>query len=229
MLRRSHLALALVLGAGATGVGVAAAASPTPAPSPASPSVPASPSSPSAPSSPSSSASPSGTAGASASATIKDAKGNSVGLVRIDTRDNGKSRVKVVVRGLPPGYHGFHIHNKGLCDPKSTDPATGSPFFSAGTHFDLGSNSHPDHSGDLPSLLVGKDGIGRATVVTDRFQVRQLLDGDGSSIVVHSRPDNQANIPKRYGLKNGQTGPDAETLKTGDSGIRIACGVITGS
>ncbi|MER5426422.1 superoxide dismutase family protein [Streptosporangium roseum] len=217
MLRRSHLALALVLGAGATGVDAAAAASPTPAPSP---SVPASPSSPSAP------ASPSGPAGASASATIKDAKGDSVGLLRIDARNNGKSRIRVVVRGLPPGYHGIHFHNKGVCDPKSTDPATGSPFFSAGVHFNLGSDPHPNHSGDLPGLLVGKDGVGRATVVTDRFRVRQLFDGDGSSIIVHSRPDNQANVPKRYGLEDGRTGPDAETLKTGDSGARIACGVI---
>ena len=162
-----------------------------------------------------------------ASAVIKDAGGKNVGSLRIENAQHGHPRLIVTVTGLPAGYHGFHVHSKGVCDPGSIDPATGSRFFSAGSHFDLRTGSHPDHSGDLPDLLVGADGRGAASVVTDRFRVGQLFDPDGSAIIVHTLPDNQANIPDRYRRTNGATGPDAETRKTGDSGGRIACGVIT--
>ncbi len=161
-----------------------------------------------------------------AEAVIKNADGKSVGSLRIEDGDSGTSKVTVAVSGLPAGYHGFHVHTKGVCDPRSTDPSTGSPFFSAGGHFNLGSGSHPDHSGDLPALLVGADGRGNATSVTDRFRVEPLFDPDGSAIVIHAGPDNQANVPDRYRRTGGEAGPDAETLKTGDSGGRIACGVI---
>ncbi|MDP4503092.1 superoxide dismutase family protein [Nonomuraea turcica] len=161
-----------------------------------------------------------------AEAVIKDVDGKSVGSLRVDSGDAGTSKITVAVSGLPAGYHGFHVHTKGVCDPRSTDPSTGSPFFSAGGHFDLGSGSHPDHSGDLPALLVSSDGAGNATTATDRFRVEQLFDGDGSAIIIHAGRDNQANIPDRYRQTNGKAGPDNETLKTGDSGGRIACGVI---
>lgn len=160
-------------------------------------------------------------------AVIKDAAGRHAGTLRVDGAGHGRARITVSVSGLPAGYHGLHIHAKGVCDPRSKDPATGGPFFSAGGHFDLGSHAHPDHSGDLPPLLVGADGTGTASAVTDRFRVRQLLDGDGSAVIVHARPDNQANIPDRYRRADGTAGPDADTRKTGDAGGRIACGVVT--
>jgi Cu-Zn family superoxide dismutase len=159
-------------------------------------------------------------------ATLKNAEGKDVGSLRVEDEGRHRTKLTVTARGLRPGYHGFHIHKKGVCDPRSRDPATGSPFFSAGPHFDLGEHSHPQHSGDLPPLLVAAGGTGSATVVTDRFRVSQLLDHDGSAIVVHALPDNQANIPARY-TESGRPGPDAESRKTGDSGARIACGVIT--
>jgi Cu-Zn family superoxide dismutase len=162
----------------------------------------------------------------SARAIIKDTKGANVGELRID-EDNGHPKLTITALGLPPGFHGFHIHAKGVCDPRSKDPATGGPFFSAGPHFNLHRNRHPNHSGDLPDLLIGSDGKGGATIEADRFQVNQLFDRDGSAIVIHALPDNKANIPKRFSHEGGGTGPDAESLKAGDSGARIACGVIT--
>ncbi|MFB9706303.1 superoxide dismutase family protein [Streptosporangium sandarakinum] len=213
MLREVHLTLALALGAGAATV----AAAPAPGPSGTAP--PARPSGPAGEPS-------SGPFGGQVGATIKDADGRAVGMLRIAGADSDKPRVVVVVSDLTPGQHGFHIHAKGVCDPKSTDPATGSPFFSAGPHFDLDSEAHPYHSGDLPDLMVGKDGTGRAVLVTDRFRVQQLFDADGSSVVIHALSDNHANIPDRYHSGQGQGGPDAETLKAGDSGRRVACGVI---
>ncbi len=167
-----------------------------------------------------------GQPGMPAGAIIKDAEGHAVGSLRVQDEGRHKARITVNAKGLPPGYHGLHIHEKGLCDPRSIDPMTGSPFFSAGPHFDLGAHQHPQHAGDLPNLLIAKDGTGHATVVTDRFRLRQLLDGDGRAVIIHAMPDNQANIPPRY-TTNGKPGPDPETHKTGDSSTRLACGVIT--
>lgn len=159
-------------------------------------------------------------------AVIRNAEGKDVGSLHVEDQGHHQTKITVVSHGLPPGYHGLHIHQKGVCDPKSLDPATNSPFYSAGPHFDLDQHSHPQHSGDLPDLLVAGDGTGHAAVVTDRFGVRQLLDHDGSAIVIHALPDNLANIPKRYAAA-GKPGPDAESLRAGDSGARIACGVIS--
>ncbi|WP_170990746.1 superoxide dismutase family protein [Herbidospora galbida] len=170
-----------------------------------------------------------GQSGAPAGAVIKNPQGQTVGSLQIEDAGNGKSKVTVAVTSLPAGYHGFHVHAKGVCDPQSKDPATGSPFFSAGGHFDLGTHVHDHHTGDLPNLLVGADGTGTASAVTDRFQVPQLFDDDGSSIMIHALADNHSNIPDRYQNETGQKGPDAETLKAGDSGGRIACGVIAKS
>ncbi|MBB2911407.1 Cu-Zn family superoxide dismutase [Streptosporangium becharense] len=250
MLRTTRLGLVVALGVLGTGLagGPVVAAEPAPGrPGPASPtgtpqppgtpgttgtpgpaSPTGSPGQPGTTASPTGSPSPTGAPGASgrrARAEIKDADGRDVGRLRVrDLPGEGdRTRVTVVVRGLPPGYHGFHIHAKGVCDPRSTDPKTGSPFFSAGDHFSLRPGDHPDHSGDLPDLLVNENGVGRLVAVTDRFTVEQLLDGDGSAVVIHALPDNQANVPERY---RGD-GPDETTRRTGDSGGRIACGVIT--
>ncbi|MDP9849526.1 Cu-Zn family superoxide dismutase [Streptosporangium lutulentum] len=172
-----------------------------------------------------SSPSPSGAPVPAAHADIKDVNGKNVGVMVVADAGGGKTKLAVMAKGLPPGYHGFHVHAVGVCDPASKDPATGSPFFSAGSHFTLQPGDHPDHSGDLPDLLVGQDGTGSTFMVTDRFSVDQLLDKDGSAVIAHALPDNQANIPDHYSHQ-GAEGPDATTLKTGDSGGRIACGVI---
>jgi Cu-Zn family superoxide dismutase len=72
----------------------------------------------------------------------------------------------------------------------------------------------------MPVLLVNNDGTGEVSFETDRFALKDLFDEDGSAIMVHALPDNYANIPERYGEV------DQETLETGDSGDRIACGAI---
>lgn len=166
-----------------------------------------------------------------AEAVIKDTAGKTIGSLRVEDRPAGKSRLTITVTGLRAGYHGFHVHAKGVCDPRAIDPVTRSPFSSAGAHFTLPPTTHSGHSGDLPNLLVGADGTGEATVVTDRFRVGQLFDADGSSVVVHALPDNHSNVPDRYSHQGPPSGvgPDAETLKAGDSGGRVACGVITGN
>ena len=169
-----------------------------------------------------------------ATATLRDTHGVAVGQVRLEDRGGDRTRVRVRVRawGLSPGYHGFHIHAVGVCDPTAVDPATGrvTPFFSAGGHHNPAATSHPGHGGDLPVLFADQRGRAAAEAVTDRFGVRELLAGDGSAVIVHALPDNYANIPTRYTSAQADVpGPDADTLKTGDSGGRVFCGVVKGS
>jgi Cu-Zn family superoxide dismutase len=148
-----------------------------------------------------------------ASATLMDAAGRKVGVVWMrEDRRGDVVHIAAGVRDLPPGFHGFHIHTTGRCDPPT--------FTSAGGHFDPTGATHGGHAGDLPSLLVNQDGTATLATATDRFSIADLRDADGSAVMVHSGPDNFANIPARYG------GPDQETLNTGDSGSRMACGVV---
>ncbi|GIH49730.1 superoxide dismutase, Cu-Zn family [Microbispora rosea] len=166
-------------------------------------------------------------AGASATAVIKNAAGRTLGTVRVERYDAKKSRVSVSVRGLTPGFHGFHVHATGVCDARAVDRATDSAFSSAGSH--LGPGQHGGGAGDMPPLLAAADGTASASFVTDRFTLEQLGDANGSAFVVHAEPDNFAHIPDRYFHRPdaaGATGPDATTRKTGDAGARIGCGVV---
>jgi Cu-Zn family superoxide dismutase len=147
-----------------------------------------------------------------ASAKLMDSAGANVGRVWMHERRDGVVHLFARARNLPPGFHGFHIHTTGRCDPPG--------FTTAGGHFNPAGANHSAHAGDLPSLLVNADGTALLATTTDRFSIADLRDGDGSAVMVHSGPDNFANIPPRYGT------PDQETLNTGDSGTRIACGVV---
>jgi superoxide dismutase, Cu-Zn family len=151
-----------------------------------------------------------------AKATLRDADGKRVGRVVLAQRGD-RAVVDVQAYKLAPGFHGFHVHETGVCEP---------PFESAGGHLALEGQVHDDHTGDLPVLQVGADGRAYQLTTTDRFRVGDLFDLDGSAVIVHANPDNFANIPERYRSANGQPGPDAETLEAGDSGARVACGVV---
>lgn len=109
----------------------------------------------------------------------------------------------VVVRllGLPaPGFLGFHIHEKGDC-------STGGdvPFTSAGGHYNPQGAAHPWHAGDLPPVLAASDGTALLAAYTDRFTPADVI---GRSVIVHQMAD------------------DLHSQPAGDSGLRMACGVI---
>ena len=107
--------------------------------------------------------------------------------------------------GLPQGngcnspIFGFHIHEGGACAGNANDP-----FAATRTHFNPRSCPHPYHAGDLPPLF-GSNGIAFSAVLTDRFTVNDVL---GKTVVLHDSPD------------------DFTTQPAGNSGTKIACGVI---
>lgn len=94
---------------------------------------------------------------------------------------------------------GFHIHEGESCTGTSAVP-----FADTGGHYNPGNCPHPAHAGDLPPLFANR---GRAwmTVLTDRFQVRDVLN---RTVILHRNPD------------------DFTTQPSGNSGMKIACGVI---
>jgi superoxide dismutase, Cu-Zn family len=144
-----------------------------------------------------------------ASAELSDGAGQLVGSARF-TQLGKEVRVVVTVRGLPPGVHAVHVHEVGRCEPPG--------FASAGAHVNPERRQHgllnPEgpHAGDLANLTVDDDGAGRLETTREQFSVNpgptSLLDADGSALVIHAAPD------------------DFRTDPTGNSGARIACGVI---
>jgi Cu-Zn family superoxide dismutase len=144
---------------------------------------------------------------------LKDKMGQQVGLATLTEGPSGV-RIEVAGVGLPPGPKGIHIHAVGKCEPPE--------FTSAGAHFNPGGRKHgrlnPDgsHAGDLPNLLVTPIGAVGLDVTTKAVTLRaegagSLFGPAGTSLVIHAQPD------------------DERTDPTGNSGGRIACGVITRS
>lgn len=162
-----------------------------------------------------------------ATAELMDPDGGTMGTVTM-TQTDGGIEFAVDAEGMEPGMYGFHVHEIGECEPDSAapdDPEDTGDFMSAGSHIPGEDDAdHPDHAGDLPTLLVNDDGTGTMTVVTDRLTESELLDDDGAAVMVHSDPDNFGNVPERY----AEDGPDEDTLSAGDAGDRMACGVIEG-
>ncbi|MFW5679139.1 MAG: superoxide dismutase family protein [Pseudomonadota bacterium] len=121
------------------------------------------------------------------------------------------------LRNLPEGPHGFHIHERGACEPPDFD--------SAGGHYAPQGHSHgfdnPEgyHAGDLPNVHVAADGTAQAEFFAPRLTLRadaadpdeapfSLDDQDGSAVMVHADVDDYRADP------------------AGSTGSRIACGVI---
>lgn len=119
------------------------------------------------------------------------------------------------LEGLPPGMHGFHVHENPSCAAKEID---GKPRAAgaAGDHLDpekTGRHGAPwgeGHLGDLPPLYVDEDGSARHPVLAPRLK---LADLQGRAIMIHAGGDNYADEPS----------------KLGGGGSRVACGVVKGS
>jgi len=141
-------------------------------------------------------------------ASLVDAQGKEVGTATLLPAGTG-IRLAVQVNGLPAGEHGIHVHAVGKCEaPK---------FESAGSHWNPADKKHGldnpagAHAGDMPNLTVDADGRGIVNATIADMTVAQLLDSDGAAVVVHAKKDDQKTDP------------------SGDSGDRIACGVLGSS
>ena len=150
---------------------------------------------------------------AEATATIVNAAGEERGTAEFWQDRDRIVHVEAQLFNMPPGPHGIHFHAVGKCDGSGS-----TPFATEGAHFNpLGrqhglENSAGPHAGDAPNFTVAADGTGRASFTTDRVSITEgstsLLDADGSAIVIHAAADDQTSQP------------------AGNSGARIACGVV---
>jgi Cu-Zn family superoxide dismutase len=144
-----------------------------------------------------------------ASAVLVGTTGTQVGWARFTEDANGLVHVNVHVKGLTPGEHGIHIHATGACAP--TFAAAGGHHNPLGHQHGLENPLGP-HAGDLEEVIVNQNGVGHLNTKTDLATLSagptSIFDADGSALIIHADPD------------------DHHTDPTGNSGARIACGVI---
>ena len=137
---------------------------------------------------------------------LVNSAGQSIGSVRMWETPGGVT-FRIGAAGLPHGIHGIHVHSVGRCDPPG--------FASAGAHFNPTgakhgfNNSAGPHRGDMPNVTVSANGVLQEAVSLPGTSFGTLLDADGAALVVHARAD------------------DYSTDPSGNSGDRIACGVIS--
>jgi superoxide dismutase, Cu-Zn family len=145
----------------------------------------------------------------SAIADLADASGRVVGRAVLIEQSDGV-RILLDLTGVPAGIKAVHLHEVGRCDPPS--------FESAGGHFNPTKAQHGTanprgpHAGDLPNVTVEKTGRGHLEATASRVTLVKgsapLLGPNGGALVLHEGPD------------------DLRTDPAGNSGARIACGVI---
>lgn len=143
-----------------------------------------------------------------AQATLRFANGLPAGTAQF-YGNSAQVSVALALTGFAPGVHGMHLHTTGKCDAPGFESA--GPHLNPGGHQHGTDNPRGSHLGDLPNVTIDSSGSGAttATITGTREQaLAELFDGDGTAIVVHAGPD------------------DYKTDPSGNSGGRIACGVV---
>lgn len=138
-----------------------------------------------------------------ATAAMADSAGRALGTLTLAQAEGG-IKVDGHLTGVPAGAHGIHLHAVGQCAP---------PFESAGGHWNPTQKQHgtqnPNgaHLGDMPNVTADASGA-HVSVTTTGGTLDSLLDADGAAVVLHATAD------------------DYKTDPSGNSGARIACGVV---
>jgi Cu-Zn family superoxide dismutase len=141
---------------------------------------------------------------------LRNVQGHIIGSIAA-VRSGNVTRVSVTVRGFRPGTYAVHLHQTGRCDAPD--------FASAGPHWNPTERQHGrlnpqgPHLGDLPNLEVRPNGAGRIDFDVPvpsgtEADANPLADADGTSLVIHAAAD------------------DERTDPSGNSGARIACGLL---
>nr|WP_312579807.1 superoxide dismutase family protein [Sedimentibacter sp.] len=130
---------------------------------------------------------------------FKDAPGGTEVSVEI----SGLPSYKPATETTPPvGPFGFHLHENGTCEVGNDED----PYTAAGGHWNPTNQPHGNHAGDFP-VLFSNDGYAKMSFFTNKFRVPQVID---KTVIIHENPDDYRSQP------------------SGDSGKRLACGVIQG-
>jgi superoxide dismutase, Cu-Zn family len=142
---------------------------------------------------------------------LKTAQGADAGTITLQQTKEGV-KVSGAFKNLPPGDHGIHVHQAALCEAPD--------FKSAGPHFNPDGKQHGTknpagpHAGDMPvNLMIAADGTGKAQFVATGISLlptvpNSIVANGGSAIIIHEKAD------------------DMMTDPSGNSGARIACGVV---
>ena len=139
-------------------------------------------------------------------AKLAPTQGNTAnGTVKFTQKGN-KVLVEAEIAGLTPGLHGFHIHEKGDCSAADGTSAGGHFNPTRQPHGDP--NGHAHHIGDLPMLYADTDGRAKLHVELDWLALQGAESIVGKAVIIHAKLD------------------DFTTQPTGNSGARVACGVI---
>jgi superoxide dismutase, Cu-Zn family len=139
-------------------------------------------------------------------ADIKDGAGAVIGKVTLTAAPKGVL-MRVEAKGLAPGWHGLHFHEKADCS-KSDFTSAGGHTHGAGDRVHGLLNPNANETGDLPNLYVGADRVGSTEVFSSAVMLAQLKDADGSAVVIHANPDDHLAQP------------------IGGAGPRVACAEI---
>src|SRR4051812_4652241 len=129
-----------------------------------------------------------------------DGVGKSAGTITLKETKDGVT-LEPKLKGLPPGEHGFHLHEKGSCDPADKEGKKTSGQ-AAGGHFDPdATKAHKGpggggHKGDLPKLVVSDKGDAGAKLEAKGLK---LADFEGKALMIHAGGDNYADAPKPLG------------------------------